>query len=306
MNISERLKIIISLSGLTQQKLAEKLGVSFPTLNSWINAKSQPRKTGEGKINKLYFQITGEKELTRDPLFVKRQIIISKRKGNILKEIMNNPDIYEQFLLSTTYNTNRIEGSTLTENDTKAILFDNVALSGKTIIEQLEVKNHQACWAYLLKYLAGKSSKIDEKLILKLHSILMNGIIDDAGYYREHAVRIVGNYVPTANYQKIPQLMKQTVKDINMNKKDVIKHVSNIHSRFEQIHPFSDGNGRIGRLILQAMLLKYNLPPAIIKQKKKGLYNNCLRTSQLKDDFLPLEDFICDAVFEGFKILKRI
>ena len=220
-------------------------------------------------------------------------------------EIIKNLDIYDQFLLSFTYHTNKIEGSTLTENETKAILFDNIALPNKNIIEQLEVKNHQAAWQHLLNYLLKRSALIDEKLILKLHSILMNGIKSDAGFYRKNAVRIVGAYVPTANYQKVPQLMKKLVLNIKNSNKDIIIQAANIHSRFEQIHPFSDGNGRVGRLIMQAMLLKKNLPPAIAKQTKKRFYNNYLKKSQLEGDYLPLEDFICDALIEGFRILER-
>ncbi len=170
----------------------------------------------------------------------------------------------------------------------------------------MEVKNHQAAWEYLLKQLSKKSFKIDEILILKLHSILMNGIRNDAGVYRKHSVRIAGTYVPTANYLKVPQLMKRLIKNINSNRSDVVKYTSNIHSRFEKIHPFSDGNGRIGRLLIQAMLLPKNIAPAIIKQKHKRIYNSSLRKSQIENDFLPLEDFICQAIFEGFKVLERI
>jgi len=205
-----------------------------------------------------------------------------------------------------TYHTNKIEGSTLTENETKAILFDNIALSNKSMIEQLEAKNHQTAWQYLLNYfLEDRQHRINETLILKLHSILMNDIKSDAGLYRKHAVRIIGTYVPTANYLKVPQLMKQVVEDINRPGKKIINHLADIHSRFEQIHPFSDGNGRIGRLILQAMLLRKNLPPAIIKQNKKRFYGFCLKKSQLQGDLIPLEAFICDAILEGFKILER-
>ncbi|MBD3282180.1 MAG: helix-turn-helix domain-containing protein [Candidatus Portnoybacteria bacterium] len=306
MKVSEKLKIIQNTTNLTQEELAKKLEVSFATLNSWINNRSNPRKNSEKKINNLYLKFTGQKEIIENSLKAKKKIIIDKSKKykNILKEIINNPDIYDHLALSFTYNTNRIEGSTLTEDETRAILFDNIALPNKSITEQLEVKNHQAAWRYLLNHLI-KSSKINEKLILKLHSILMNGIRDDAGTYRKHAVRIVGSSVPTANHLKVPKLMSELIKNINYNKKDIIKHATIVHSKFEKIHPFSDGNGRIGRLIMQAMLLIKNLPPSILRQEKKRIYISYLRKSQLKEDFIPLEDFICDSILEGLKIIER-
>ena len=133
----------------------------------------------------------------------------------------------------------------------------------------------------------------------------MNGIRDDAGFYRRHGVRIVGSNVATANFLKVPELMEELFKEINRKQKDVIKHAALIHSKFEQIHPFSDGNGRIGRLMLVAMLLSNNLPPAVIEAKEKGKYLNYLRKSQLGGDFLPLEDLICDAILNGFKIMEE-
>ena len=307
MTIQDKLKIIQNISGLTQEKLAEKLGVSFATLNSWINGKSEPhRKTGKN-IDKLYSFFTGQKEIPEDPLKAKKQIIINKSKKyrNILKEILGNNDIYNQFLLSLTYHSNKIEGSTLTEEETRAVMFDNVSLPNKNIIEQIEVKNHQVALEYLLKNLLSASFRINETFILKLHSVLMNGIRDDAGSYRSHGVRIVGTYIPTANYLKVPELMREIIKDINRKKSEVFAHIANIHSRFEQVHPFSDGNGRIGRLLIHTMLLKNNLPPAAIEQKKKRFYNNYLKRAQLKEDFVPLENFLCDSVIAGFKILER-
>jgi len=307
MTIIEKLKIIRDVSGLTQEKLAKKLGVSFVSFNSWINDKSKPRQKAKENIDNLFFAYTGQKEEIGDPLVAKKEIILqrAKKHKNILAEIVKNPDIYGQFLLALTYHTNKLEGSTLTENETKAILFDNIALSNKSIVEQLEVKNHQTVLNYLFNQISLSSFKIDEKFILKLHSILMNSIRDDAGSFRKHAVRIVGTYVPTANYFKIPQLMNKLIKEINSKKKDVIAHISDIHSCFEKIHPFSDGNGRIGRLIMIAMLLKNNLPPAVIKQQKRRFYNSSLGKSQLKEDFVPLENFICDSILSGFLILER-
>ena len=307
MNVKQKLQFIKDLSGFTQEKLAKELEVSFATLNSWINGKSKPRRKAEENINDLYFKYTGQKKIPEDLLLAKKQTVENKSKKhkNVLKEIIQNPDIYDQFMLSFTYHTNKLEGSTLTEDETKAILFDNIALSNKSMAEQLEVRNHQAAFEYLFEYFKNPLVKVNEELILKLHSILMNGIISDAGAYRTHGNRIVGANVPTANYLKVPILMKEIVKKIDYQSKNIILHTAIIHSKFEKIHPFSDGNGRTGRLLMNAMLLNNNLPPAIVKQVKKRVYNSCLRKSQLKEDFLPLEEFFYDAILEGFKILER-
>ena len=306
MTISEKLKIIQKMSGLTQEKLAKELGVSFVTLNRWINKRSAPRKKTVERIDVLYRKNTGEETIPKDILEAKKKILAKKSRKykNILKKIMSQPDIRDQFVLSLTYNSNVIEGSTLTEPETAAILFQDIALPNKTLVEQLEAKNHQTALKYLFTQTVH-SKKISEELILKLHGILMNGIRDDAGMYRRHAVRIVGANIPTANYLKVPRLMGDLIVEINKKKEDTLLHTTIAHSHFEKIHPFSDGNGRIGRLLIHAMLLRKNLPPAVIKQEKKRLYYLYLNKSQREDDFSLLEDFIGDAIFEGFSILER-
>jgi len=303
MNTKDKLNIILNISGLTQVQLAQRLKTSYPTVNSWINDRSKPRKKAIEKIDRFYFDLINKEFTEEDRLSEKKSLIFIKSKNykNILKEILNNSDIYEQFLLALTYNTNKIEGSTLTMDETKAIMFDNVGLSNKHIVEHLEVKNHEAA----LRYIFSSIKKIDQNLILKLHSILMNGILENAGQYRKHPVRILGSNVPTANYLKIPELMNSLIKKVNSSDKDKIAHIAKIHSQFEQIHPFSDGNGRIGRLLTMIMLLYNNLPPAIIKQEKKRFYNSSLRKSQLIEDYVDLEEFICDSIINGFKIIER-
>ena len=305
MKIQEKLKFILKISDFTQDRLAKELGVSFPTLNSWINGKSEPRKKAEEKINNLYKELTGEKIIPTDILLAKGQIIEKKRKQykNVLEAIIKKQDVYDELVLSLTYNTNSIEGSTLTKHDTADILFHNVALPDKSLTEQLEAKNHQTALKYLFEH-TKKEDKIDEKLILKLHSILMSGVRDDAGFYRRHGVRIVGANISTANYMKVPELMTDLVKDINKSYENTLFHISKIHSVFEKIHPFSDGNGRIGRLLINAMLLKKNLPPAVIKQEKKKFYYSYLNKAQNTEDYSLLQDFISDAVIEGFKIIE--
>jgi Fic family protein len=306
MTIHQKLEIIRRMLGLTQTELAQKLGVSFVAFNGWWTGKSNPRAKMQSAIDELFLEVTGQKIIPADQLTAKKQALWQKSREckSIVKEILDNPDIRDQFILKLTYHSNRIEGSTLSEPDTAAILFDNVALPNKTIIEQLEAKNHQTALNYLFDYIA-QNKKINEALVFRLHSILMNGIRPDAGVYRNHSVRITGVNLPTANYVSVPKLMSEVMNRAAGKTKDIIALSAAIHTKFEQIHPFSDGNGRTGRLILNAMLLRANLVPAIIRQEQKQLYYTYLYKAQTKDDHSQLEDFLCDAIVDGFKILER-
>ena len=306
MNTRQKLEIIQKRLDLTQTKLAERLGVSFVTLNSWWNGKSTPRSKREEIIDELFLEVTGQKIIPVDELVAKKQILYQKSEEHkdIAKEILAHPDIRDRFILKLTYHSNSIEGSTLTEPDTAAILFDNAALPDKSLTEQLEAKNHQTAVQYMFDYIAARGL-VDENLTLKLHSILMNGIRPDAGTYRNHAVRITGVYLPTANALSVPRLIPEVLVQANEKTKDIISISARVHSRFEQIHPFSDGNGRVGRLLMNAMLLRANFAPAIIRQERKQLYYTYLYKAQTTEDSSQLEDFLCDAILDGFKILDR-
>lgn len=306
MNTRQKLEIVQKRLGLTQTKLAEKFGVSFAAFNSWWTGKSNPRPKMRVAIDEMFLEVTGQKTIPANQLASKKQILRQKSEEhkNIITEILENPDIRDQFILKLTYNSNSIEGSTLTEPDTAAILFDNAALPNKSLTEQLEAKNHQTALNYLFDHIA-KKEKVDEAFALKLHGILMNGIKPDAGVYRNHPVRITGVDLPTANYMSVPKLMMELMAKITEKTKDIIALSAGVHSKFEQIHPFSDGNGRTGRLLMNAMLLQENFAPAIIRQEKKQLYYTYLYKAQTKDDHSQLEYFLCEAVMDGFKILER-
>lgn len=131
----------------------------------------------------------------------------------------------------------------------------------------------------------------------------MAGIRDDAGIYRFHGVHITGSYVPTANYLKIPKLIKNLF--AIKYKGGIIESAARFHAEFEKIHPFADGNGRIGRLLLIGMLLKNNIAPAIITKKRRPEYYKVLQQAQLHENFEPLEIFTYEAVLEGYKIISE-
>lgn len=306
MNTRQKLEIIQRMLGLTQTKLAERFGVSFAAFNSWWTGKSNPRPKMQASIDELFLEVTGQKTIPADQLTAKKQTLEQKsgEYKNVVNEILANPDIRDRFILKLTYHSNGIEGSTLTEPDTAAILFDNVALPNKSLTEQLEAKNHQTALNYLFNHIA-KKEKVDEALVLRLHSILMNGVRPDAGAYRNHGVRITGVNLPTANYVSVPKLIPEVIARITEKTKDIIALSAGVHSKFEQIHPFGDGNGRVGRLLMNAMLLRANFAPALIRQEQKQLYYTYLYKAQTKDDYSQLEDFLCEAIMDGFKILDR-
>lgn len=305
MTIPQKLHTIQELSGLTQTELAQKLGVSFVAYNRWSTGKAIPRRKAQERIDALYREYSGLTVIPEEALQAKKAILMTKAKKvqNVLQTILKHPDIRDQFVLVLTYTSNSIEGSTLTEAETASVLFENIALPDKTLVEQLEAKNHQTALLYLFDHLSAKKV-LDEELILKLHGMLMNSIRQDAGYYRQHGVRIVGADLPTANYVKVPTLMQSLVTELSQGK-DFLEHLASTHARFEQIHPFSDGNGRIGRLLMHAMLLQKNLPPVVIQPQKKRLYYSYLNTAQKKGDTTLLQDFLYHGISEGWDIVER-
>lgn len=308
MTTQEKLKTIKKVLGETQTRLAERFGVSFAAFNAWWNGRSVPRKKALVAIDELFLEVTGQKVIPKERLDAKKRALRAKASEhtNVVAEILNHPDIRDRFVLKLTYHSNRIEGSTLSEPDTRAVLFDNSALPDKSMSEQLEAKNHQAALEYLFGH-AMKKGRLDEPFILKLHGMLLNGIRPDAGAYRRHAVRIVGANVPTANHLRVTERMAKVMAKAAKARStgDILALSAEVHAEFEKIHPFSDGNGRTGRLLMTAMLLVAGYAPAVIRQSRKRLYYAYLNKAQTRGDHSQLEDFLCDAVEDGFAILER-
>ncbi|MFH1047066.1 MAG: Fic family protein [Patescibacteria group bacterium] len=306
MNTRKRLQTILKTLDLTQTELAGRLGVSFVAFNNWWTGKAEPRPKMQARIDDLYKEVTGQKTVSDENLAAKKKTLADKsaEHKNVIREILDSQDIYDEFVLQLTYNSNSIEGSTLNRPDTAAILFDDSTVPNHSLIEHLEARNHHAALDYLLQHL-NRCGVIDKRLILDLHAKLMNGILRDAGRYRDHAVRLLGVPLPTANPVSVPQKIAEVMAYAVEPTDDIIAKAVAVHASFEQIHPFADGNGRVGRLLLAAMLLRANLPPAIIEQERKQLYYAYLYKAQTSDDQSQLQSFLCDAVMSGFGILER-
>jgi Fic family protein len=296
MNYHEQLGHILEASGWSQEQLAHQLSVSFATLNSWINKRSRPRAKAIINIDKLYLDIIGASEVDPDVVLAAKQIALGLRISS--KQLAGNKNALEKLTLHLTYHTNTIEGSTMTLADVEDVLFEHKVLANRTAVEQAEARNHQATLFWLVDELVSKGStfRIERDLILGIHLRLMNGIIGDAGEFRKHSVRIMGSHVPLANQQKVPGLIDDFVKDLATQHSDPIGLMAYSHARFEKIHPFSDGNGRTGRLIMLAQALNAGLIPPVIIKELKYAYYKYLELAQVKDIHQPLELFIAQSV----------
>lgn len=305
MTPAEQINLLLRLSGLTQAALAQRLGVSFPALNAWARGRAKPRSGARRRIGKLLADYGVPDESASDLTALKHALLKRAKTGQrMIAAILGQPDVRDEFVLALTYHSNVIEGSTLTKGETAAVLFEQAALKNRTLREQIEAKNHQAAIEYLFEQVRS-NAKIGEAFIRQLHAMLMNGIQSDAGSYRTHGVRIVGANVPTANYASVPRLMERLAADLNRPTGDALGAAARIHARFEQIHPFTDGNGRIGRLLLNAMLLRANYAPAVIEQRRKRDYLKLLNRAQLLEDHEPFERFVAEAVLIGYAIADR-
>ncbi len=305
MTSAEQVQLLLRLSGATQESLAKRLGVSFPALNAWTRGRAAPRPAARRRIAKLLAEYGVPDQPMSAVTAMKRALQRRARSGrNIVNSILKQPDVRDEFVLALTYHSDVIEGSTLTKGETAAVLFADAVLKNRTLREQMEAKNHQAAIEHLWGQIRP-GRPISQSFVLRLHAILMNGIESDAGSYRTHAVRIVGANVPTANHLSVPRLMAALIRDCNRRSDDVLAMAARTHARFEQIHPFTDGNGRVGRLLLNAMLLRGNLAPAVIEQRRKREYLKLLSRAQLLDDHEPFAQFVGEAVLVGYAILDR-
>jgi Fic family protein len=299
-NYSAKLKQILAASGWSQEKLAGELGVSFATVNSWINGKSTPTRAEYiAAIERVTDEVIGSDAVDADELKAAKAAAMKTRLT--AKKLVANRELLDKITVNLTYHSNSIEGSTMTAADVVDVVFSGKILKNRTAIEQREAVNHQSALNFLLDELNDPTRLFEwtPDLIKAIHLRLMIGIISDAGYFREHGARIVGARVPLVNFIKIPAAVDNLCRRLNSESTDLIGKMAGTHAEFEHIHPFSDGNGRTGRLILLGLALNAGVFPPIIRREKRSAYYKYLETAQMDENYDPLEMMIATAITDG-------
>lgn len=211
----------------------------------------------------------------------------------------------DYYRIGLTYTSNAIEGNTLTESETKVVIEDGITIGGKSLREHNEAIGHAKAYDHIYSLL---DRTITEEDVLTLHKLFFQQInSENAGKYRQRNVIITGtDYLPP-DYSEVPALMKRHIENINSNAKDKhpLEQASDLHAEFEAIHPFIDGNGRIGRLLLSVLTMKNGCSPVIVPPVRRAEYITALQKTN-KGDVYTLRTFILSVIYEELKSLQRL
>lgn len=272
-----RLKEILKGKGLNKSILCEKIGMSSRT----VAKISKGEDINDKVVDKIAsFLNVDVKELTKTNL-----ILETLRKE---KAVKLSGGLYYQTQVKLTYNSNHIEGSKLTEDQTRYI-FETKTLgniqNNVPLDDVIETNNHFKCIDYVID---NAMEVLTEEMILHLQLILKEGTnfssLYGAGKYKEMANTVGG--IETTKPQDVKKEMNSLLKWYNSKKDISFEDIVEFHYRFESIHPFQDGNGRIGRLIAFKECLKNNLVPFYIDDEYKYEYYNGLKQYKTEKGYL--------------------
>lgn len=205
--------------------------------------------------------------------------------------LLSNLD--EWFRIELTYTSNAIEGNTLGRRETALVVEKGLTIGGKSLLEHMEAVNHARTLDWVKEQAKGRPHSLTEEDILHIHRLIMKSIDDhNAGRYRVTPVRISGSAVALPNPRKVPDLMNGLAKWLKLaTGLHPVELAAEAHYRLVTIHPFTDGNGRTARLLMNMVLLMSGYPAAIIRKRDRLAYIDSLEKAELggsKDAYMKI------------------
>lgn len=210
----------------------------------------------------------------------------------------------EDFLTEYTYNSNAIEGNTLTLRETDMVL-RGLTIDQKSLREHLEVIGHKEAFEYVSQ-LVSERAEMSEKIIKDIHYLVLADKKEDRGLYRRVPVKIMGAvHEPVQPYLIIPQ-MEKLLENYKTSDEDFVTKLARFHLEFEGIHPFIDGNGRTGRLLINLELMKAGYPPINIKFTDRLKYYQAFDEYYGKDNISAMADLLAQYMNERLDLYLSI
>lgn len=304
--LGDKIKTYRELNKMTQNEIAEILEVSTATISKYESGLLEPNIESLKRLAQT-FNITIDELIKDEEKFDVSKVNILKTLRE-QKEIKLKGNLYSNTQITFAYNTNHIEGSTLTEDQTRYIYETNTLLTEKDSItdldDVLETVNHFKLVDYMLDI---ADEKLTEEIIKKFHKILKEGTSDSrkdwfvVGDYKKLANEVGG--LKTSDPKNVARDIKKLLEWYESLKEVTINEIIEFHAKFEKIHPFQDGNGRVGRIIAFKECLKFNMIPFIILDKDKLFYYRGLNQYQknkekgyLIDTCLNAQDQYCRMI----------
>lgn len=266
------LELLLKAKNINKTDLTTKLGISSRT----IAKISKGEKLSNNTLKKIALFLSCNIEDLYQEL--SNNIILNILKEE--KEYKISGGLYHELQILMTYNSNHIEGSKLSKDQTRLIFKTRTidTVDGLPIDDIIETSNHFRCIDYCIDM---ANNALNEDFIKHLHFLLKQGTKDsflswfNVGDYKGKANMVGGN--ETCKPTEVSSSMKQLLLDYNSKSKITFEDIVKFHHDFETIHPFQDGNGRVGRLIAFKECLRFNIIPFIIEDSKKGFYYRGLK-----------------------------
>ena len=200
----------------------------------------------------------------------------------------------EEFIIEYTYNSNAIEGNTLTLRETDLVL-RGLTIDQKPLKDHMEAVGHKEAFDFVSE-LVKNNVPISESVIKQIHYLVLADKKDDRGAYRKIPVRIMGaKHEPVQPYLIEPK-MEQLLQDFNKSTEHIVTKLARFHIEFESIHPFIDGNGRTGRLLVNLELMKAGFPPIDIKFTDRIAYYNAFDEYHVKHNLSAMENLFAGYI----------
>jgi Fic family protein len=234
-------------------------------------------------------------------------LAIDSRKAELdrLRGTLDNATIRTALNIEFLYESNRIEGNTLTLRETQLVLQEGMTISGKSLREHLEAINHNEALAFI-EELAVQKAEFSEYALKQIHALVLHGIDhDNAGRYRTVPVLIAGSKHIPPQAHLLQSLMDEYFRAYTAQKEHLhpVVLAAELHERLVTIHPFIDGNGRTARLVMNLILLRHGFPLAIIggDYESRMAYYDALEHAQTEGSSPEFAQFIAEKVLSAIE-----